>query len=435
MAIALLTACLVWVFVDIRDNRSGALKTVVVNDIPIDYMWEDTILADRGLMLLPDSDQTISLELEARRLVIAKLDPEKIRVQVDLSGVTTTGEQNIKTNIYFPREIGSASNVTLKGASTYMAHVNIGELYSREVEIRCSFNGSVAEGYIAGELDFQPATVVVRGQQEYVDQVAYAKVVLDVDNVEETVTQTLAYQFCDKRGNPIEDTRNLHATTDVVQVTLPVYVVKELPLVMRFQEAAGARESNLEYAITPRRVTVSGEASRLRGVEQIVLNGDEIFDLAEFSTPTTYSYPIPIPEGCENLSGANRATLTIRYRDMAARTLSTVNFRCENEPEGKTVTVLTEELPVHIRGTSADVEAVLPEDVTAIVDLTDVTAASGSYTLPARVQIQTSGDVGIVGTYQVRVSISDTPPEAPPDDSPEEPGGAGNNAPGWDTAD
>ena len=115
----------------------------------------------------------------------------------------------------------------------------------------------------------------------------------------------------------------------------------------------------------------------------------------------------PIPDGCENLSGVTRATLKIRYKDLVTATVTTSRIEYENAPEGKTVTVLTSDLPVTLRGTSADVNAVTPEDVILLADLRDVSSASGSYTVPVEVRVDTNGDVGVVGTYQIRITISD----------------------------
>lgn len=432
--VSILVACAVWLYVDSYENPQGSETTKVISDIPIEFVGEDTTLADRGLMLLSSSDETITIEVRARRRIIAKLNPDKIRVQVDLKEITTTGTHSVSTRIIYPSGYKITSgefsqNISVVNNSAYSVTLEIGELYSRNVDIRCALEGNVAEGYIAGELQFEPGTLEIRGPQELVDQVAYAKVTMKVDNATSSVTQTLDYQLYDKDDNLIEETRELRATSDKIQVTLPVNVEKELSLQMNFIEAPGASAKNLIYTITPASITVSGAAEQLNGVRSLTLDD---FELENFSTPTTYNYVIPIPEGCENLSGTTRATLTIRYRDMTTSLVDATNFVCENVPEGKTVTILTTQLPVIVRGTTADVATVTSENVTVIADLTDVSDASGSYTVPAKVQIDSDGDVGVRGTYQVRVTISEKPDEEDPvpnpDPDPEAGSGSGSAA-------
>lgn len=396
--ISILVAVGIWIYVD---STQGYKVTVSISDIPIEYLRENTTLADRGLMLLDDSDNTVSLKLEGTRKVLMKLDPEKIRIQADLSDVTNTGMQNISYKIIYPSS--EFSNSLSVKVSSYTVKVDIGELYSKEVEIRCDIQGAVADGYVAGKVQFLPESLEVRGQEEEVDTISYAKVVLKINDATETVTQTLDYQFYDKNDQPV-DPDGVRATADQIQVTLPVNVIKDMPLTMNFIEGPGSSLSNVNYTIEPAFITVAGAASVLKDMDSIVLDD---FSLADLSGATTYNYVIPIPDGCENLSGLNRATLKISFKDMSTTALTATQFECENAPTGKTVSILTNELSVKLRGTSADIAAVQAGDLTVVADLKDVSSASGSYTVPATIRINTGGDVGAVGTYQVKITISD----------------------------
>ena len=154
IVLSILIACAVWMYVDSADNPEGSEKTKILSDIPIEYVREDT-LADRGLMLLPESEQTITLEIRARRRVLARLDPSKIRIQADLSDITSTGEHSVSYTIYYPNGI-TRNSITILNASSYMARAEIGELYSRDVDVRCALVGTVADGYQAGTAAINP---------------------------------------------------------------------------------------------------------------------------------------------------------------------------------------------------------------------------------------------------------------------------------------
>ena len=404
--ISVLVAIAIWIYVDSSGNGGSAYETTVsVENIPVEFYGEDTYLADKGLMLLDDTESTVSVEVSGSKTALMKLDVSAIRVRADVSDITSTGTQSISWRVIFPTSFDS-SNVSYKPKkpSTYAVSVNVGELYRKSVDVRCDIQGAVAEGYIAGEVQCQPNVLELRGQQAEVEKISYAKVVLPIDNIKETTTQTLTYKLYDENDREV-DSVNVHPVTDRIQVVLPVNVIKELPLVINFVEAPGSRVANLDYTIEPLSVTVSGDAALLRDVDSIVL--EESFDLESFSGEATYNYQITLPDGCENLSGVTRATLKIRYKDLVTATVTTSRIEYENAPEGKTVTVLTSDLPVTLRGTSADVNAVTPEDVILLADLRDVSSASGSYTVPVEVRVDTNGDVGVVGTYQIRITISD----------------------------
>ena len=155
---------------------------------------------------------------------------------------------------------------------------------------------------------------------------------------------------------------------------------------------------------------VSGEASILNGVDRLVLDS---FDLSQLGGSEVYHYVIQLPEGCSNLSGVTRATLTISFIDLTQDSRTATDFQAQNVPDGKSVTILTDELTVRIRGTAADVASVRDDDITVLADLREISGASGTYTVPAEILINTGADVGVVGTYQVTVNLSGSTEEDP----------------------
>ena len=353
-------------------------------------------------MLLPDSETTINLKLEGAKSILAQLDTAKLRVQADLSAVTETGIQTVPCRVIYPEYKFSSRLTATTPTNSFNITIDVGELYSREVEIRCDIQGTVAEGYIAGEPQFTPEKLELRGPQEEVDAVSYAKVSLNIEDATETVDQALPYVLYNEAGEPISG-GDIHAVQDEIRVVLPVDVVKELPLEIDFQEFPGLSKNNVSYQIEPASIVVSGEASLLNDVDRLVLDS---FDLSQLGGNEVYHYVIQLPEGCTNLSGVTRATLTISFIDLIQDTRTATEFQAENVPEGKSVTILTDELTVRIQGTAADVAAVHDRDITVRADLQEVSAASGTYTVPAEILISTGGDVGVVGTYQVTVILS-----------------------------
>lgn len=399
LVISILVALGIWVYVDITQDITASKE---ISNIPVEFQGEDTTLAERGLMLLPDSETTINLKLEGAKSILAQLDTAKLRVQADLSAVTETGIQTVPCRVIYPEYKFSSRLTATTPTNSFNITIDVGELYSREVEIHCDIQGTVAEGYIAGEPQFTPEKLELRGPQEEVDAVSYAKVSLNIEDATETVDQALPYVLYNEAGEPISG-GDIHAVQDEIRVVLPVDVVKELPLEIDFQEFPGLSKNNVSYQIEPASIVVSGEASLLNDVDRLVLDS---FDLSQLGGNEVYHYVIQLPEGCTNLSGVTRATLTISFIDLIQDTRTATEFQAENVPEGKSVTILTDELTVRIQGTAADVAAVRDRDITVRADLQEVSAASGTYTVPAEILISTGGDVGVVGTYQVTVILS-----------------------------
>lgn len=422
--LAILISAAIWYFVDEFGNGGGPyLVEQKVTDIPIEYISEDT-LTDRGLMLLQDgTSQTIDLTFRGARRVVTRLDRSKIRVTVDLSSVSRAGVQGIGTSLSFTdRKFSLNNNVTIMDRSFYNATVNISELNSNMVDVRCELVGNVAESYSAGEIQLSQDTLEIRGLAKDINPVSYAKVVLDIGkNAVETVSKDLPIQFYDRYDNLIEN-ENIYPTVDTIQATLPVFVTKELTLVVDFKEAPGAQKSNLDAPITPATITVSGDAGKLKNVDTIVLGEFDLLDLLKEGVSSesyaTYSYPIIIPEGCQNLSGVTRATMQIKFNDLATSEVTATQMQYAALPEGKEAQILTEELLVTVFGTAANVANITTENLIVTADLTDYSAASGTYTVPATVSVKGNSDIGILGKYQVQVTIRESAAEEPPAEEP-----------------
>ncbi|MCI8330189.1 MAG: hypothetical protein HFG02_11530 [Oscillibacter sp.] len=421
LLLSILVSCGIWLYVDLS---SGRTVTQEFQDIPIEFLYEST-LTDRGLMLVEDgTDMTIDLELSGTRWLISSLDRSQIRVTVSLFDVTNAGEQRLNWNVSYADSKFNPPAIQTESASIRMVTVNISELYSRTIDISCELVGNVEEPYSAGQVQLSHTEVEVRGLQEDINPISYAKVTLDIgESAVETVSRELELQYYDKNGQLL-DKSDIHSNVENVQATLPVFVTKELQLVVNLVESPGMRSKSTQYVIEPLTITVSGDATLLKNMETLNLGKYELEELGTTASEnyTTTNYPIILPEGCQNLSGVTRAALRIRFKDMASAIILTENISWLNMPEGKRVELLATGLPVKVFGTEADVSALTGEDISVAVDLRDYSAASGTYTIPAQVTV-TKGDIGISGEYQIQATIREGVEEPPEELPPAEDGG------------
>ena len=393
--LSLLIASMVWFYVS-----NGDEVNISVHNVPVEFLNEDTTLADKGLMRVSgEEDVTVDLKLKVARGLVFRFDPSEIRLVSDLSSVTYAGKQSVSYNILLPSGI-SSRDVSVESPSVRTVQVEIGELNKKDVEVRCNVVGNVAEGYIAGTVELLPDTLEVRGQQSDIMQISYAQVTLNIENATSTVVELLDYQLYDFNDQVIEN-KNIHPMSESVQVTMPVLKVKEVPLTVDFVESAGARLDNFSWSLSYSSITLSGDASLMASIDSISLGTLALEDLRG---QETFSYEIPVPNGANNLSGITSVALTISAKDVETKEIETTSFSYENFSGDAPVSVLTSSLTVTLRGTAEDIEAVTGDDVQVIADLSGIEADSGSYTVPARIAV--SGyDLGTVGTYEVTVHI------------------------------
>ena len=419
LLIAVALALGIWFYVDEYGNNGSAYQTKMeIREIPIEYLGKEQ-LADKGLMLLSDgTTESVDLTFEGPRLLVVQLDRSKLRLTVDLTGVTTSGTQTLRYNRAYLNEEGRATltanqkfskvTVTVSRNSVESATVNVGEMSHKEVDVRCELNGNVADGCSAGEIQLSQSVIDVQGQEEALENVAYAKVSLILgDAAMETVTQSLTCQLYDNSDEPV-DMEQFYLKTKQITATLPIYMTKELPLEVTFISEGKVSESDVSYLIRPETVTVSGEASILKDVDKINLGEMNLLDLIGSGSRTFHTYAIIVPDGCTNRSGISTATLEIVFKDMATKTVTTTNFLPDADiPAGKTVTFETESLDVQVYGPSQSLQALTGNDIRVTPNLDDFASASGSYSVPAEITVPGFRKVGVIGTYQIQVQISD----------------------------
>ncbi|MBQ1620678.1 MAG: hypothetical protein II094_06720, partial [Oscillospiraceae bacterium] len=246
-----------------------------------------------------------------------------------------------------------------------------------------------------------PEMLEVRGQQKDIMQVSYAQVTLNIENANSTIVELLNYELYDYNDQLIEN-RHIHPASENIQVTLPVISVKEVPLVVVMVESPGVKLSSFRYTVEPSNITLSGDASVLASVDEIILDS---VALEEIDGSLLKSYDIPIPEGLTNLSGTSTATLSITNTDMTTQTYEVTRFDYENLATEHSVEFVTTSLMITLRGAREDLAKLNAENIMLVADLSDVGDASGTYTVPAKVVTDDGYDVGEVGSYEVTVRL------------------------------
>ena len=381
IAISILVAVTLWLYVDYQKHPN---VTMTFRDVPVEFSGENTTLADKGYMLLSCENTSIDIRLKGSRKVISGLDRSGLRVVADTSSITETGTKTLSYQVYYPDSV-SRNDVSVEWASAYTITVQVGELARKEVPIRCELEGEVAKGYTAGDAVLDPAVLELRGQR---DDLA-------------TVIQALKFELYDYNDILVQN-ENIRAAVKLIQVTVPVRTVKEVPLRVEFREAPGSTLSQIEYTISPRTVELTGEKSVLDGIDSILL--DTVY-LQDITSSKSLHYTIPVPDGCTLPEGVEIATVTIVARDMAETTRTVSQIELENVPDGFDAALVTKSLDVTLHGTQAEIDAITGDDVRLTVDLSSVTEA-GNYTLPASVFIGSYENVGAKGKYQVIVNVT-----------------------------
>ena len=399
IALSLLIAVVFWLYVD---DVQGSAITETYYRVPIEFIGAEDTLPSRGLMLSEGEDITIDLKLSGPRILISGLDKDDIRIQVNLSNISAVGTYTLNYQLLYPDDVDS-TKITRDWASRTMVTVEVVELYTKMIPVEVSATGEVAEDYIymAERLVLDPATLTVSGREEDVDQVASARINLDLTGVSSSISRKFDYDLLDADGNVVE-VEGIRISDNQVQVDAPIYLIKTLDLTVKFKESPGSMLEDVEWKLEQNTIEVAGDAASLENKEDILLG--EI-DLSSLLSDTEMVLDISLPAGTVNISGFTTTTLTISFSDdLATKALSVSNISAVGLSEGQSFDRLTNSVEVVLRGPEDILDQVTAEDVRIVVDLEEYTS-NGTYSVPAQVLVDGYDNVGAVGSCSVACKI------------------------------
>ncbi len=397
MFFSLLAAIAIWMYVT---TIEGVEAEETFSNITVTFSGEDVLKESRGLLLTDISSTTVSVRVRASRSVISRLNEEGITATIDLSSITQSGFYTLPVTVGYPESVDSAA-VTLVSTSPRNISFTVDREVRNTIEVRGIFEGTVAEGYVAEDLEITPSTVAIYGPEAEVSQVAYAYVVLDREDVDRSITVDMPYSLMNADGEVLE-LSNVELEQETVLVTLPIRATKEVALVVDLVASGGATAENAVVEVDPSTITLAGDSEVLDSINQISLG---TVDLSDVDGTFERTYTIPIPNELENLTGVTEATVTITIRGLATKTVTVTNFECINVTEGYEAEVFTQNLSVTIRAPEEILADIADEDVWAEADLTDIGSTEGEFYVPVRIYVDGHPEAGAVDDYRIYISV------------------------------
>jgi YbbR domain-containing protein len=400
MLFALLTAIVLWLYVSIADMPD---ITRTVSGIKVETIGAET-LTERNLVATKLSRETVSITFKGSREQIYELDNTNVKVVIDLSNITTSGQQGIRAYPEYDQKLKTSSLSVVSISSDYI-EVTVENVVPKNVVVRGVNEGSVADGYIANRMTVAPETIDIVGPESVIKQVAYAQAVFSETNLTGSTSVDTPVVLMDTNDEPVS-MDNITLSSETVTLSMQVNMLKNIPLTVNFVYGAGTTADNntVSYKIEPASVELSGDTAVLQELESIVTTP---VDLNQFESTTELTVPIMIPNDCENLTGTAEATITVEISNLETAKLSVKNISITNDDTSLSTEVITQSLDVTLRGTAEDLAKVTADNVRIVADLTDVKSTIGPHAVPAKINVDGVSGVGAIGNNTVTVRIAE----------------------------
>lgn len=384
-------------------------------NVPV-ILSNESVLSEKGLMIVTDSNPTITLRLSGNRSDLNSLKTSDITVIADLSNINEGGQQTLDYDISYPGGFASNAFETLSRNPDRIT-VEIVEWSTKEVDIEVKYTGSVPTDYIdyRSSAEVEHEKVTITGPKSVIDQIDKAMIYVDLSDRTETFSQNYRYTLVDKTETPV-DAAQVKTNVSEVSVSVKIQRVKEIKLQLDVTYGAGATADTTSILIDPQIIRVSGSEKLLENLEENLINGDTLVIGKVDLTAVTESklertYPISLPEGITNLTGVNEVKVTIEFPDMAINILDVSALEAVNLPEGLTAEFITQKIPVTLRGASAQIKSIQAEDIIVRVDFTGAELGFNNYQAVVTVSSEFDG-VSVVGTYEVVANVKEIAEEA-----------------------
>ena len=399
-------ALTLWLYV-ISVERTETVQNF--RNVPV-ILDGESVLEDRGLKIVSDTDLTVDLELTGNRSELNKLRSSDIVVIVDLTRIYEAGEKELEYSVTLPGTIEVVSR------EPQTINIEVARWVTQEVPVQLEQVGSLPDNYIVDQqnvtLDRQ--FITLSGPQSVVENIAMAKVTVDMTGRTESVEERVSVTLCDENSVPL-DVSSVTVDTDKVLVKIPVLMVKDIQLQVSVISGGGLTAQDVTVTLDKTEITVSGSPAVISKLEDVLVLGT--IDLSqELEGFTDRTYQVELPAGVKNLSGIEEVQVSLEMpeREIQSFDLSMEDMldrvELQNVPDGVPVRVReNQQLTVWIRGQAKDLEKVMITDFRIVVDLTGATQ-TGMY--EAQILVENVSGVGVVSDpddpYEILVQIGES---------------------------
>lgn len=355
-----------------------------------------SVLSDKGLMVTSETEPSVTLRLRGNRSDLNNLKNSDITVVADLSKINEAGVQELSYSV-------SINGFEILNQYPAKITLEVTEWASKEVPVNVLYSGTLDTEYIAlkDEVVLDNQSVMLTGPKSVVDQITQAVINIDLDNYEETISQSFRYTLCNEAGEPV-DAAAIKTNVAEVNVLLKIQKVTEVKLVLDVTYGGGATAATTTITMSDEVIKVYGSEKMLEGLESITIGS---INLADFAEDTVLIFPIKLPEGIENLTGVTEVTVEIAFPELETKVLNVDTFFVSGLPAGMTYEIGAKLVTVTVRGSRELIETITEDNVSLIIDLANGEPGEDLY--KAQVLFDTGYDgVGAIGSYTVLVTLT-----------------------------
>jgi len=398
-AAAILAAIILWFIVIQADNPE---RSVDFTDIPVEFIGQQELLENSSLIMIGNNTQTVDLELSGSIAALTGVSVDDITIRADLSKYESAGVYNVAY------DISAIDQIVVKSRNPSRITVTLDDVIEKELEIlEPTIEGDLAEDIVVGEAIMESETVTISGAKSEIEHAAAAAISVSAVRLSDTYSGMLDYTIVDAYGEPITGA-TIKKIDKKVNLEIPVYKVKTVPLEIRLADGFGASVEDATVDIFPSEVEIIGGVKDIDKIEKITLGR---ISLNDFVLTKEGKFDIKLPDGIELTEDISEAEYSIYFDDIGTVQLSVENIEIQNPPADKDIKVQSISVVVTVRGHKETLKNLTAENVKLVVNLAGKSLVDGQQIAAANAVLdETITDAAALGRYSVIIEASDPEP-------------------------
>ncbi len=370
---SLVFAIAVWFLVT---NINDPVTSVRYTNIPV-TLKNTNLITDQGQVytILDSSDTISSVTLYAPRSIIDSLSQNNVVATADIQDLSSlnTVSINVTTNKYSDK----IENIV---KSSDVVKLSVERKASKSLALGATTSGSLADGYVIGDVTTDQNMVRISGPESIVNNIASAAVDVDVTGFTSNIGTDADIVLLDSEGNAVDPT-GVTMNIKTVRVNVVIYETKYVPInyVVKGEPAAGYMTTG-EIESTPDSIMIAGRSNAIANVSEILVD-DENIDVTGLTNSLTYTYeiddylPTGIYYGDEDFNGT--VSVVIHIDAIASKTFDVAlsNISVDGEAEGYKVYVDDSEyntVSLTLLGLQDEVEAISDSSLVGTVSIDEI---------------------------------------------------------------
>ncbi len=357
-----------------------------------------------------DGTNYVNVSVVAPSSVVAQINESDIVVWADVNRLTDISTIPIEVDV-------SNSNVISATSSREVVRLSVEDRIRKYVPLSYSTEGDVANGYMIGNVSLDQNMIEISGPKSAVENVAYARVNVNVSNAANSLSANMETHLYDKEWNEITS-ETISKQSNYVRVTVEVLATKSVPV---YADYSGVPADGYlvagEVETTPSMVKIAGSVNALAGVNEIRIPEERIdISDAEADVVSTVDIREYLPDNVRLADGGSDGEVSVlvpvqeeaeRHLEIAAEALRIVNV-----PDGFTAE-LEEDMPSYAVTLVGQEEQLNGLDAARLTGTVDVKAwmeeqemaelSANSYYIPVDLQLEEG--ISLRAPVNVRVTF------------------------------